>query len=465
MLYQSFRARATALVAAAMLLVPAAPVTVATAQHFIPAVGAHPQMRMIKPQTRAGDVFFGCQLRHVDDPSGGIACTDPDTVRKAYGFDKVIAGGTDGTGRTIVIVDAYQNPYMATDLAAFDFVWNLPDPVFSQIAPDGLTPFDLSSDNQVGWAGEIALDVQWAHAMAPGAAIKLVLAKSSDDTDINSALRYAVDHNLGDVISMSFGEGEACMSDANLAFQHATFQRAAKKSITLVAASGDQGAAQRTQGPDACDLGTSFFKSASTPASDPLVTGVGGTNLFAQDQSVGSAGYISERAWSDGFTDGCTTLDLGCSGGGFSTLFSRPDYQGGVPNTDKKHRGVPDVAYNAGVDGGVITHYGVANVLFGFSPDDLIFFVFGGTSAGAPQWAALVALADQAGHHRVGQINPSLYDVSHSAKQYAKAFHDITSGTNDFDSVSGFNAAPNWDAVTGLGTPKADYLVPFLAGG
>jgi subtilase family serine protease len=465
MRYHSLRARATALVAAAMLAVPAAPATIAAAHAFVPAVGVHPQLHPVRPLAKPGDVFFGCQLRHVDDPSGGIACTDPDTVAKAYGFDEVFAQGIDGSGRTIVIVDAYSNPYIETDLAIFDQLWGLPDPDFQQVAPDGLTPFDFDSDAQIGWSGEIALDVQWAHAMAPGAGITLVLAKSSDDGDINSALRYAVDHDLGDVISMSFGEGEACMTDANLAFQHETFRRAARKGITLVASSGDQGAAQPTQAPDACDFGTDFFKSASTPASDPLVTGVGGTNLFAQDPAVGSAGYQSERAWSDSFTDGCVTLDLGCSGGGFSTLFARPDYQGGVPNTDKKHRGVPDVAYNAGVDGGVITHYGVANVLFGFNPEDPLFFVFGGTSAGAPQWSALVALADQAGHHRVGQINPALYEISHSKKQYAAAFHDVTAGTNDFDDVAAFDASVNWDPVTGLGSPKADYLVPYLAGG
>src|SRR5262249_50068913 len=175
------------------------------------------------------------------------ACTDPAPVQRAYGFEPQLAAGINGSGRTIVIVDAYQNPFMTTDLAIFDDLYGLPAPAFSQVAPDGLTAFDFNDATQVGWSGEIALDVQWAHAMAPGAAIKLVLAKSDDDADINSAVRYAVDHDLGDVISMSFGEGEACMTDANLAFQHETFVRATKKGITLVAASGDQGAAQPTQ--------------------------------------------------------------------------------------------------------------------------------------------------------------------------------------------------------------------------
>lgn len=255
------------------------------------------------------------------------------------------------------------------------------------------------------------------------------------------------------------------MTDANLAFQHETFLRAVKKQITLIASSGDQGAAQATQGPDACDFGVPFFKSASTPASDPLVTGVGATNLFAQDPALGSAGYIGERAWSDGFTGGCLTIDLGCSGGGFSTLFGRPGYQSSRLGNSKAFRGVPDVAYNGGVDGGVIVHFGVLNVLLGFQPGDPVFFVAGGTSAGSPQWAGLVAEADQLGHHRVGQINSSLYGVTHSSKLYANAFHDITAGNNNFDGVDGFDTRSGWDPVTGLGTPKADFLVPFLAGG
>ena len=463
MRFSLIRARMAAVVAAATLALPAAPATLAVGHQFVPAVGAHPQMRMIRPQVTNGDVAFSCQTRHVDDPSGEIACVDPDTVREAYGFDRLLDAGIDGKGRTIVIVDAYQNPYMRTDLALFDETWGLPAPKFKQVAPDGLTPFDFDDATMVSWSGEIALDVQWAHAMAPRAAITLVLATSSQDADINSAVRYAVDHDLGDVISMSFGEGEACMTRANLAFQHRTFLRAAKKGITLIASSGDQGAAQPTQGPEACDRGKPFFKSASTPASDPLVTGVGGTNLFAEDPAVGDDGYRSERAWSDGFADGCTTLDVGCSGGGFSTLFKRPGYQKGIVGNTQGMRGVPDVAYNAGVDGGVITHYGVANVLLGFAPTDLVFFVFGGTSAGAPQWAGLVAEADQAGHHRVGQINPTLYRVGRSAAQYRRAFHDVRSGTNAFDGVSGFKAHQGWDPVTGLGSPKADVLVRLLS--
>src|SRR5262249_59326269 len=144
-----------------------------------------------------------------------------------------------------------------------------------------------------------------------------------------------------------------------------------------------------TQPPDACVTGGDFFKSASTPASDPLVTGVGGTTLFADDPDVSHDGYLRERAWSDRFSAGCDTPDTGCSGGGFSTLFARPGYQASLIGNAKNARGVPDVAYNAGLDGGVMTHYGVGNLLFGLDPTNpFVFFVFGGAGAGAPQGSA-----------------------------------------------------------------------------
>src|SRR5262249_23280529 len=143
------------------------------------------------------------------------------------------------------------------------------------IAPNGLTPFDPTSANQVGWAGEIALDVQWAHAIAPAATIDLVLAPSNQDADILSVTKWAVDHDLGDVISQSLGENENCVDPNLLKAEHQVFQDATDNGITLFASSGDEGAAQQT-----CD-GNSWVQVASSPASDPLVTAVGATELFA----------------------------------------------------------------------------------------------------------------------------------------------------------------------------------------
>ncbi len=216
-------------------------------------------------------------------------CYDPYQMRHAYGIDTLIDAGFDGHGKTIIIIDAFQSPNIVAQLNYYDTFYEMPglnglgNPPdhhlgkFTQIAPDGLPAFDPNDDNMVGWAEEISLDVLWAHAIAPGANITLVLAKSNDDADILSATKYAVNHNLGDVISQSFGEDESCMDPDLLKQQHQVFANATKKNITLFASSGDEGAAQPS-----CD-GDSWGKAASTPASDPLVTSVGGTELQAAD--------------------------------------------------------------------------------------------------------------------------------------------------------------------------------------
>jgi subtilase family serine protease len=248
------------------------------------------------------------------------------------------------------------------------------------------------------------------------------------------ATQYAVDHNLGDVISQSFGEAEMC-ADPNLVQQeHAIFGTAGDKGMTLFASSGDAGAAQPT-----CDNGA-LMLSASTPASDPNVTGVGGTALMAG----GTNGqYQSESAWS-------------ASGGGFSTIYRRPGYQAPFQDNNKQ-RGVPDVAYDADT-----AHSGVIVVWSALNPSGTFgYWRFGGTSVGSPQWAGIVALADQKGGHRLGAINTRLYHIGKS-DAYGSAFHDVASGNNSVAGITGFAAGPGWDAATGLGTPDVANLIPLL---
>src|ERR1700694_2272794 len=177
-----------------------------------------------------GSVRFNCQLR----PRTAVYCYGPDQIRAAYGIQSVLDSGITGAGRTIVIVDAFQSPTIRQDLALFDRVWGIPAPTaFNIIAPDGLTPFDPNDANQVGWSAEISLDVEWAHAIAPGAAIDLVLSASNDDAAILSATRYAVDNHLGNVISQSFGEAESCMGPKLLGQQHQLFKLASHKGVAL----------------------------------------------------------------------------------------------------------------------------------------------------------------------------------------------------------------------------------------
>ena len=412
-----------------------------------PAVGAKPH---VVPATPDANQHFACQDRHLDDPSQTPSCYDPQSIRTAYGFDKLLAQGITGKGRTIVIIDAYQNPTIKADLAAFDAAFGLKaPPALNIIAPYGLTPFDSTDANQVGWSSEISLDVEWAHAIAPDARIDLVLAKDSEDASINKVTKYAVDRNLGDVISQSFGGAENCAKPSDVQALHETYQKATARGITLIASSGDEGAAQLT-----CDL-TAYQRVASWPADDPLVTSVGATNLQA---NLDTGAYVYERAWADAFSGCSPARQFGCSGGGFSNIFDRPAYQASTDGTKRGHRGVPDVALNGGVDGGVLAYWGVGGG----------FYIFGGTSAGAPQWAGLVALADQLARERRGLVNPDLYSIAGSNRLGGSAFHDITAGNNNFQNVdlstiAGYKTARGWDAVTGLGSPRANVLVQLLA--
>jgi subtilase family serine protease len=403
--------------------------------------------------------LFRCQVGLFEPAE---ACYDPFQIRRAYQIDSLLNAGYNGTGRTIVIVDAFQSPTLVADVDVFSSNYGLPpsSAFLTQIAPDGLTPFDINDDNMVGWSSEITLDVEWAHAIAPSAKIVLVLAKTNNDDDILSAVKYAVDHNLGDVVSMSFGENESCVEDRLLSAYHDVFAAATQKGITLFASSGDEGAAQTT-----CD-GASWVRAASHPASDPLVTGVGGTELHASNYTSASPGtYQSEVAWNE--PPGTAADSSLSTGGGFSVIFDEPPYQQATLPGGKQ-RAVPDVAYSAAVLHGVLVRW---SVLFTNPAPTQGWFLFGGTSAGSPQWAGLTALANQKAGGRLGFLNSAIYQIGKINKTYAASFHDIASGNNsvlEFDAnnnpviVDGFAAATGWDATTGAGTPLNSTLVDNL---
>jgi subtilase family serine protease len=399
-------------------------------------------------------------------------CYDPYQMRTAYGVDKLIAAGYNGRGKTIVIVDAFQDPNIVAQLNTFDAYYGLTPmnagrgtPTFAQVSPEGLPVYDA------GWSEEISLDVLWAHAIAPGANIVLEQAKDNNDSSLIKALNDAVNKKRGDVVSMSFGESDTCVLAADAMAWHQAFVNATLKGITLFASSGDQGVLQPT-----CD-NNSWLKSTSSPASDPLVTAVGGTELHAADYCLASLGcdptanpgpgtWLSEIAWNEGYPYGDfqdqfdSTL---ATGGGFSAVFSEPAYQKGTFKSDGL--GVPDVAYNGAVLHGVLTYLNLPGVPVGW-------YRFGGTSAGSPQWAALMAIADQKAGHDLGFINAALYHrISPSRTYYAASLHDILTGTNsalEYDAsgnpvdVTGFTAGKGWDATTGFGSPKANKLIPYL---
>jgi subtilase family serine protease len=431
-------------VIAAAALTAAAQKSATAAGHMTPGTADGAKFQAIgQPNSRsAGSVHFGCQLT---SPAG---CYGPDQIRAAYGVQPLLDQGFDGRGRTIGIVDAYGSPTLAADVATFDALWGLPAADLTVKTPFGIDP--TTPSNASGWAGETSLDVQWAHAVAPGAKIVLVVAKSNDDKDILDATEWLAANTAADVLSQSYGEAEQCMDPTQFARQHRVFDAMSAKGITLFASSGDQGAGIPT-----CTKGApEYFKAASTPASDPDVTGVGGTTLHADGTS---GAYQSESTWNESALFG----DAVAGGGGVSVAFPRPDFQ--APFVKDTHaREVPDVSYNAAVFNGVIVVEGGK------------FFRFGGTSAGSPQWAALTAITDQIAGGRVGQINKTLYKLA-KTPQASSYFHDIADGSNNSvpnfladettptTPITGFTAVPGYDMATGLGTPIASNLLPAIA--
>lgn len=392
-------------------------------------LGLHPEAT--RPGTSGQ---FACQ-----EPSATFHCYGPAQIRTAYAIQPLLNDGRNGSGEVITIIDAYQNPTMTSDLATFDSAFSLhAPPSFQTIAPFGLTPFDASNPEHVGWSGEIALDVEWAHAVAPRARIVLALAPSDSSADLLATERYVIQHHIGDVISMSYIEAEQCEPPGLLSEEHSLFASATARGVTLVAGSGDWGAAQFS-----CDE-SSFIKAVGAPASDPNVTGVGGTELRANLQT---GAYSQESIWQG---------EEGAGGGGFSTFFSRPSFQNGVKGIGAT-RGVPDVSMTASGAFGVLVAWGSSGEPYEFWNDY-------GTSGGTPIWAAIVAIADQSAGQGLGNINPALYRLSRNAKAYAHDFHDITVGNNDFPPIEGYRARPGWDAASGLGSPIADNLVADLIG-
>jgi len=470
-LHVSKRVVGFALVAAAAIAALAATSGGAATHTMTPSVGANPVIQNLgalnSPANQPGRLRQ-CQL------SG--TCQGPDQIRDAYGFQPLLDNGVDGAGRTIVIIDAYGSDTIQSDLATQDAYFGLPAATLNVIYPDG-TPSATSASNRFGWKGETTLDVLSAHAIAPAATIDLVVAKSNNDSDILSATQYVADHNLGDVVSQSYGEAEQCMGSDLLNQQHQVFAQLAKENITLLASSGDQGAALPT-----CD-GNAFFKAASTPATDPNVTAVGGTDLVTTPPTgVDSNGnpttvstsahpafevtpggqWVSESVWNEGV--GLST------GGGVSTVYSRPDYQAPVVK-DTHMREIPDIAYSASLGHSIL-------IIMTCSTADAVpcggtgtfVFGFGGTSAGSPQWAGLVALADQMAGGRVGLLNKTLYKLGKGSTA-GTFFHDTTVGDNSVPAdssvpgtpITGFSAVAGWDAATGWGTPIANKLVPAIA--
>jgi subtilase family serine protease len=399
------------------------------------------------------------------EQQAGIACYSPAQFQQAYGLNKLYRKGITGRGRTIVLVDSFGSPTIQSDLAQFDADTGLPaPPSFNIITPEGaIPPFDPTNTDMINWAVETSLDVEYAHAFAPGANILLV-ETPVDETEgvmglpqMMDAEKYVIDNHLGDVISQSFGATEETFQTDGtfdpsliLGLRYA-YRDAVRHRVTVLGASGDGGVSDYE-----LNL-TDFypFKVNSWPSSDPLVTSVGGTQLHLNQEGDRLA---PDNVWND------TTLfgSPAAGGGGVSAVFSRPSYQNGVANVTGPARGTPDVAMSAAVDGGALV-YDSAGIPAGF-------YIVGGTSEATPEFAGVVALADQAAGHRLGLLNPALYGMGDG---HGSGLTDITIGNNTVTVpnggneylVEGYNAVPGYDLASGLGTANGPRLVNGLAQG
>ncbi len=404
-------------------------------------IEARPIIRDIPPglpgSTPAGNkaVQFPCQS---NNRALRMRCYGPYQIRQAYGATALLAKNITGKGSTITIIDADGSPTIQQDLHTFDTAWGLPDPTLNVLTPFGIVGSDST------WRPEVSVDVEWAHVMAPGAAINLIISRTSHDVDLYNTLKYAVNHNLGDVISLSFGENESCADSLLRRAVHQVLQTAAQKRITVLAATGDFGSAQYT-----CD-NSALQQAVAFPADDPLVTAVGGTTLAAD---AVSGQYSGEIAWNEADTFSKA------GGGGFSKFDALPTYQNGVTG-QTEGRAVPDISLNAAINGGVLVYQTQE------SAKNPPVTVIGGTSVGTPEIAGMIADGVQMAGHRLGLLNQTIYQLG-QGKNYAQLMNDIVFGTNILraSDIPGYAARRGWDAVTGWGSPKqAELFLQALIG-
>ena len=386
-----------------------------------------------------------------------LACYSPQQFREAYGVQPLLGRGIDGRGETVVLLEQ-EVPTPAAppkitdirqDLARFDGLFGLPTARLQVEDSLARSPSPWLADE------EEVEDTEIVHAVAPGADIREILVNDSDvespattATDGSAALRLGV--TQGAVISVSSGKGEYCFTPTEIGDLNAPLQTARDRHVTVVISSGDSGVVS-SPCPGAA-VGSPPVVGVNLLAADPLTLAAGGTSLRA---SRATGAYIGETAWNSP-PHPPARPGSSASGGGFSTVFPRPAYQDGIPGIGA-FRGVPDVSADAAANTGMAlatTDGGPNYVLVGAS----------GTSAAAPFWAAVIALADQDAGRHLGFVDPALYRIGRSST-YRRAFHQVTTGTNTVafpgQTFPGYQAGPGWNPVTGWAAPTSRCWSPY----
>ncbi len=368
----------------------------------------------------------------------------PSVLQGAYGVNTLISKGYGGRGQSVAIIDAYGDPLIQQDIAAFDQKFGLP-PANLTIVPVG--PYHPEYGVFTGWDVETALDVEAVHSMAPYAHIYLVVGFNPVDeaNALFEAIDYVVSSDLANVTSMSWGITENLFGESgfyysgflNYPYADYYFALGAAEGISFMAASGDEGAYSGTP---------TTYGGVSFPASSPFVTAVGGTTLYVNVTSGSISGlnanatYSYEEAWSISPDYSGETVS---SGGGYSTLFPKPWYQMGVDNS--AFRSVPDVAADAN------PYTGFVIIVEGQT------IVIGGTSLATPLWAGMTSILDEYTNRPLGLLNPYLYQIYKDGSLYSQAFHPVSFGYN-----GAYYATRGYNLVTGLGSPNLPALAQAI---
>lgn len=489
-----------------------------TTLQLVPLAFAAPSQHLVKGSAPAACAYPDGTL----DPF--LHCYGPAQIAAAYGVDKLHARGLLGQGQTIVLVDAYGSPTAAQDLQTFHdtFYPTLPNPNFDEVYPNGTLDYNNTSNGNglsgpsgaAGWSGEATLDIEWAYAIAPLAHIKLIAVPPAETLgpqglpNLFKAIQDEINSDpAGTVFSQSFGLAEQTFNGAaqsQTSKFDAVYQAGIAKGDTFLAASGDNGSSDVSKQAKE----TRFYPTqvAGWPATSPYVTAVGGTQLqygwtwAPKDPSkpfldvagtqpnpayfAWTAGGNSEAVWNESWLPAA-------SGGGASVIYSRPAYQANVASIVGSARGIPDLSWNAAVNGGVLVDIS-AFPSYNCNPGQTSCWqIIGGTSAATPQVAGVIALANQAraqqGKAPLGNINSILYSPefasASSSFSGAGTFRDIVpqrygaAVLNDNrlwqynadgltvspGPIAGLPTTTGYDLTTGFGSPRADSFVAALA--
>lgn len=389
----------------------------------------------------------------------GFHCYQPAQFVRAYDLAPLHNAGIDGRGETILIVDSFGSPTIVNDLHHFDATFGLPDPPSFQIRQDaGPVPaYSTTAFNgdMVSWAAETTLDVEWSHVFAPGA--NIILEETPvDETEgvqgfpeMMAAENYAIDHLNPAVISQSFGATEETFPNNQAILNlRGAFFNARSHHVTVLGASGDLGATDFES--NISDIYP--MRVNSWPSSDPLVQSIGGTMLTLDDNGNR---LQPDVVWND---------FAGAGGGGVSAVFGRPGFQARVKDVTGATRGTPDISMSAACDGGVV-YYRTFAPHVASSP----FGIVCGTSEASPEFAGIVAMADQVAGRHLGDIHQTLYHMNYGDDGLV----DVTQGNNSFGpftnsdgtthTVVGFNAGAGYDLASGVGTIDAAKFVHALS--